>query len=371
MTITDKKLIIPKVVYIFLVIFFITGLLFELYFVLERRSQGPLIEKFKKEGSRLYSAQVLIESNAKSLWEVPLKKYRANATLDKTINDERYIIKMNSRGFRTGEAELPKPAGVYRIICIGGSTTVQGKTNEDTYPALLEKRLRSRYPEMKIEVLNFGISGTFSDHWLGDPEELFKYQPDLIIQYNAVNDICWRYLSWRNNSCMNKPVYLLRRALNLSFLLQKLFPQDAALFDNCFMETLQNFKKISLEARDRGVEYIVGSFAAPDYERASEPFRAYLDFIVQRPWGRPMNLKHYSSYNALLRRYNALFLPYVSRNNIQAVFVDKAIKDPSLFVDICHMTPEGIGKLADVFFEGVVKVIEKRSSEKVTTGSLI
>jgi len=31
-----------------------------------------------------------------------------------------------------------------------------------------------------------------------------------------------------------------------------------------------------------------------------------------------------------------------------------------LFVDICHMTPEGIEKLADTFYEGVLKIIDKK-----------
>lgn len=363
MIVFRKKLIIFKTIYILLVITVISGLFCELYLVIERRLSVRLVRNFFKNSGGIYSARVLAEANVEPLWESPGKKYKANASLDKVMGKERYIIKINSHGFRTKEFKIEKPENVYRIICIGASTTVQGKTNDDTYPAILEKKLTKRYPELHIEVLNFGISATYSDHWLNDMEGLFKFQPDLIIQYNAVNDICWRYLSWHKNNCTNKIEYLFRRGLNLSFLLQKLFPLDVSMFDDCFIDTIQNFNKISSEARSRNIEYLVGSFAAPDHNIASESFSGYLDYIVQRTWGRSMNLKYYTSYYNILSRYNSLFYSYVKQKNLSAVFVDKSISDPNLFVDICHMTQQGIEKLADTFYEGVVKIIDKKIYE--------
>lgn len=356
----SNKLSIFKTIYLILVGIFITGLLCELYFVFERRWSGQRVVKYVKDNVSIYSARVLAEANVSPLWEIPGKKYKADVVLDKTIGKQRYIIKINRYGFRTKEFQMQKPAGIYRIICIGASTTVQGNTNDDTYPAILEKKLNKRYPGLEIEVLNFGISAILSDYWLHDLEGLFKFQPDLIIQYDVVNDICWRYLSWRNNTCTNKVRYLLRRGLNLSFLLQKLFPLDVSMFDKCFIQTLHNFKKISSEAESRGVEYLVGSFAAPDYKLASEDFREYLNYIVQNIWGRAFELKYYASYYNLLSRYNSLYYRYVEQNNLHGVFVDKSISNPNLFVDICHMTPEGIEKLADTFYEGVLKIIDKK-----------
>jgi hypothetical protein len=356
----SKKFSTLNTIYLILISIFIIGLLCELYFVLERRWLGQRVVKYLKDNRGIYSVRLLAEANVSPLWEIPGKKYKAGAVLDKALGTQRYIIKINRYGFRTKEFQMQKPVDVYRIICIGASTTVQGNTNDDTYPAILEKKLNARYPGQKIEVLNFGISYTLSDYWLSDPEGLFKFQPDLIIQYNAVNDICWRYLSWRNNTCTNKGWYLLRRGLNLSFLLQKVFPLDVLMFDKCFMQTLQNFKKISAEARSRGVDYLVGSFAAPDYKLASKDFREYLDYIVQNVWGRALNLKYYASYYNLLSRYNELFHLYVRQNKLKAVFVDESISHPALFVDVCHMTPEGIEKLADAFYEGASRLISNK-----------
>jgi len=41
---------------------------------------------------------------------------------------------------------VPKPAGVFRIACVGGSTTVEGPHNELTYPNYLERMLGARFP---------------------------------------------------------------------------------------------------------------------------------------------------------------------------------------------------------------------------------
>lgn len=54
---------------------------------------------------------------------------------------------------------VPKPRDKYRIICIGGSTTFEGSTNNSTYPALLENKLNNYFHCDRIEVLNCGISG--------------------------------------------------------------------------------------------------------------------------------------------------------------------------------------------------------------------
>ena len=48
----------------------------------------------------------------------------------------------NSLGFRDEEISIPKPPGIYRIVCIGGSTTVEGPRNDLTYPKILQRLLQ-------------------------------------------------------------------------------------------------------------------------------------------------------------------------------------------------------------------------------------
>ena len=90
---------------------------------------------------------------------------------------------------RDRETEVPKPKGIVRIVCVGGSTTVEGPHNELTYPNFLERLLREHLRTDTIEVINGGVDA------LGFPTEMermpdwMSLEPDLIIHYNIVNDL--------------------------------------------------------------------------------------------------------------------------------------------------------------------------------------
>ena len=98
----------------------------------------------------------------------------------------------NSRGFRGPEIAVPKPADVYRIVCLGGSTTEGiGVSNDETYPAYLEKILASRRVQgRRVEVVNAGFSG-FGSH---DLFYVFRslvlpLEPDLVLYYEVGNRV--------------------------------------------------------------------------------------------------------------------------------------------------------------------------------------
>lgn len=102
----------------------------------------------------------------------------------------------NALGYRGDEIDVPKPAGQFRIACLGGSTTYTSdvKDYRDSYPYLLEKYLKSKgYKD--ITVVNAG-AGSWSS-W----ESLINFQfrvldldPDLIIVYHGINDISPRFV---------------------------------------------------------------------------------------------------------------------------------------------------------------------------------
>ncbi|HEX8136004.1 MAG TPA: SGNH/GDSL hydrolase family protein [Pyrinomonadaceae bacterium] len=98
-------------------------------------------------------------------------------------------IKTNSLGFRTEDRPFEKPPGTKRVIVLGGSTTMDGPTNQETWPALLEKKLNETYPNTRIEVINFGLDMGSSPMSLINLEFIgVEYSPDLIISYDGVND---------------------------------------------------------------------------------------------------------------------------------------------------------------------------------------
>ena len=85
-------------------------------------------------------------------------------------------------------ALIPKPKDVYRIICLGGSTT-EG-SGSYSYPDFLKEMLAKKYPERKIEIINAGKYFYSTQHAI--IQYLFylkELDPDLIIFFEAANDL--------------------------------------------------------------------------------------------------------------------------------------------------------------------------------------
>jgi len=85
-------------------------------------------------------------------------------------------------------AIIPKPKDVYRIICLGGSTTEGNRTSN--YPEILQKMLNEKYPDKKIEVINAG------KYYYNTEQLIIEYlfwlketEPDLIIVCEAIADV--------------------------------------------------------------------------------------------------------------------------------------------------------------------------------------
>ncbi|MGE4537868.1 MAG: SGNH/GDSL hydrolase family protein [Desulfovibrio sp.] len=88
---------------------------------------------------------------------------------------------------------VAKAPGVYRILCLGGSTTYGvGADKTNSFPAQLEDLLTRVYGGCKVrfEVLNLGVMGYHSWHSrIRFRSELAKLKPDLVIAMDAVNDL--------------------------------------------------------------------------------------------------------------------------------------------------------------------------------------
>jgi lysophospholipase L1-like esterase len=99
---------------------------------------------------------------------------------------------VNSLGYRGKETTVEKPEHVFRIVCLGGSTTFGlGESDESqTYPELLEKRLNELYPGgPHFEVINAGTPGWSSAESLINLHfRVLELSPDMVILYDGVND---------------------------------------------------------------------------------------------------------------------------------------------------------------------------------------
>jgi lysophospholipase L1-like esterase len=106
------------------------------------------------------------------------------------------VFMTNSQGFTANEEPpatypIPKPGGVYRVVVIGGSTVMgMGAPGPgDSLPAALERGLRRSFPGKRVEVINAGVMGYTSEQELHYLESgLLKFDPDLVIAYDGIND---------------------------------------------------------------------------------------------------------------------------------------------------------------------------------------
>jgi hypothetical protein len=94
----------------------------------------------------------------------------------------RIDVSINALGFRGKNFEPVKRAGVFRIVIFGGSNTFGALvSDEDTYPAQMQKIFDEKYPG-KVEVWNAGISAYVMSQDVAYAETVIKkFDPDLVI----------------------------------------------------------------------------------------------------------------------------------------------------------------------------------------------
>lgn len=126
-------------------------------------------------------------------------RYAAHPYFSHVLNpgfrSENGLDRNNSLGFRGGEIEADKPEGIFRIFCIGGSTTYTTAVDRyvDSYPAQLERVLRERYGHKNVEVINAGVPAFSSlDSLLNLQLRVLPLDPDLIVVYHGINDVATR-----------------------------------------------------------------------------------------------------------------------------------------------------------------------------------
>ena len=100
----------------------------------------------------------------------------------------------NGWGYRGQGVPPEKPDDVYRIVCLGGSSTYGTTISSDatTWPARLEHWLNdpSTKHQKRVEVVNGGAPGwsTFESA-VNLSFRMLEWEPDLVIVYHTINDM--------------------------------------------------------------------------------------------------------------------------------------------------------------------------------------
>lgn len=315
----------------------ITGL------VLEVRERAKYTAPAKKYAAQRTEANPPSEQGQDTLWEVPWESYRKNASLISTGQE----IRINGRGFRAPEYEVPKPPGKIRIICIGGSTTVEGPTNENTYPAFVEKLLRARFNTGAIEVVNCGISGLNTGiqvrklpHYLGE-------DPDMAIEYCGANDICWLlFPKWKQHAGFFKSAA--RRSLYLTNHHNALvMPSKEEIRTDLEQGMMANIATIHETFKEAGVDLVLCTFAYPDLARCTKEERDFFDRDLKVVWGG--SFLTIETYCELIEMHNRYLEEFGGKNSLLVIPLARELKGGlDIFNDICHLKMNGMAEKATI-----------------------
>lgn len=188
-------------------------------------------------------------------WLVKGKKYFTSFYNDE--EKEKLIYRTNAELIALGNAPdffyKDKEKGLFRIFCVGGSTTQGWPFNPYfSYPKLMHFYLNDLLPNNKTEVINAGVMGSNSFSDIELVKEISKFQPDLLILYEGRNEI-WDYYLYRSKrSSLLKFHVLLTETISLyrfaRFIIWKL---KGSIFDHAevFRRWLEEIDPVINEVR--------------------------------------------------------------------------------------------------------------------------
>lgn len=115
-----------------------------------------------------------------------LRLYRPNAVIEGT----KARIETNSLGLRSPEISPQPERGEFRIAVVGASTVAgaYAATNDNTFSHILVEKLRHKFPNKLINLINAGIPGNGMDqHYKMIEKLVLPLNPSLIILYPGNN----------------------------------------------------------------------------------------------------------------------------------------------------------------------------------------
>lgn len=270
----------------------------------------------------------------------------------------------NSLGFRDEEIVLPKPDGIFRIVCIGGSTTVEGPHNSLTYPKVLEDLLRSHFNTSRIEVVNCGVDGMAFPGEQERMKDWLALQPDLILHYNIINNTSWLIQSATEKALQEDGfaghLYQaaseskLFPAMGLSFV----YPETQYFSTELDRSVFSCFRDMGKQAREAGILMAIASFAVPDDTSVTRDERGFFESTFHMT---PTKGGRLDQLSRMIDEYNRCVRDFCSGNNIIYIPVAENLTGGiETFTDICHLRIAGIRKKAAIVYEHIRDVVGER-----------
>jgi len=273
---------------------------------------------------------------------------------------------------------IPKPAGVFRILCLGGSTT-KGKNPKpwavgQGYPRLLEEMLQKKYPQKKIEVINAGQQFYTTQHSIMQYLFFLKdLDPDIIILFHAINDLLPSFTTppWSSKP-FRKDYGHYTGSLNLvrplpkrfeKFLYQFLFadlrkpsPEPVTFSDFKSLFSFRwNLETLIVITKSQGI-FLILSNQAHLFKNENETDLYFLGY----PLWFLVDEEHYAdekSWYEGMKLFNETSEKIAEGFSIPFVDQVAAVEGKrELFRDVIHMTQEGTELKARLFYDKILQL---------------
>ena len=283
-------------------------------------------------------------------------------------------IQINTYGFKDKDFHWKKEDGVFRILCLGGSTTSFGSSIHTTYPALLQEKLGRYLPEKNIEVINAGTAGykvwNSLRHYM---LRLYELEPNLIIVYHAINDVKYNHhpadLVQQQKNYPPPSRNIFRHALaffiehsytvktlhlGYSRLKSTFFPKKPTLYNTVSEEGVLAFEKqlesLILLAQARKTPVVLlnfqlvldGGFTPEEKHVLNTTFQSYCMHSYDDGLTKEAGIKVIQAYNKSIQQL---------ANQYNIYFVDMSHAVPQTkryFMDCVHRSDEGNSIFADI-----------------------
>lgn len=310
------------------------------------------------------------------------------------------VFTSNAFGWRGPELTPQKPRNTIRLAFVGASTTSGDYSFAFSHPELvghwLTRWAEARRLPYRFEIINAGRTGIDSSSIAAIVrQEVLPLEPDLVVFYEGSNDFePMKELSvphippkpaatFRRQTWAEDYSAIVRRALAALWLLQGgegreprksvyevLWPAGVDERDPDVTHrplpmdlerVIANLDAMRAALAEAGSELAVSSFIWMVYDGMR------VDLSRHLPLYRYLNDTYWPVTYAHMRRMadfqNRVFENYAKRYDL--VFFDVATdtpRDPDLFSDAIHMTPDGLRLQAWIYLQRLVPVIESRLS---------
>jgi lysophospholipase L1-like esterase len=281
----------------------------------------------------------------------------------------------NSQRFLNGpdgqrDIIIPKPDGLFRVNCLGASTTgnyIESEGKAFSYPMELENILNSSL-DIPLEVNNCGVGGYNSaDILILFALQIVDTQPDVVVIYHAYNDIRAYmtpefepdYFHYRRNLGESNWKLALGEKIPNAPLKFFNFLTHRWLYDNS-NSVLDHLSKgavdlaldpsVGLRAYKRNLQHIIDLCRGNDIQVV---LSTYCHFLYDKIKDESLH----RLYAGIVKRENEIVRHLADKNEL--MLVDNALlvpDDERYFVDSVHFTPEGMSMIAKNIADAVQKL---------------